>query len=180
MQHEITAHDLTFVPFIDKEKIAARVAELGKQITKDYQGERPLIIGVLNGAFVFVSDLVRACEVECEVEFVRLKSYSGTSSTGEIRTIFGMNVPVEGRHVIVVEDIVDSGRTLDYFLKDVQAKNPASVRLASMLLKPEALKFPIKVDYLGFEVPNKFVVGYGLDYDGLCRNLPAIYQLKKE
>jgi len=180
MLPEITAHDLTFVPFIDKEKITKRVAELGQKITKDYKDERPLIIGVLNGAFVFISDLVRACEVECEVEFVRLKSYSGTTSTGEIRSVFGMNVPVEGRHVIVVEDIVDSGRTLNYFLKDIQAKNPASVRLASLLLKPDALKFPIEVDYLGFEVPNKFVVGYGLDYDGLCRNLPAIYQLKEQ
>lgn len=180
MQKEITAHDLTFVPFIQKEKIAERIAELGRQITTDYEGKRPLFIGVLNGAFVFISDLVRECGLECEVEFVRLKSYSGTSSTGEIRTIFGMNVPVEGRHVIVVEDIVDSGRTLDYFLKDVLAKKPASVRLASLLLKPEALQFDIKVDYLGFEIPNKFVVGYGLDYDGLCRNLPALYQLKEK
>ena len=178
MKNEITAHDLTFVPFIGHAEIAERIAELGKKITEDYRGERPIFMGVLNGAFPFVADLVRACDVECEVEFVRLKSYSGTSSTGEIRTVLGMKIPVEGRHVIVVEDIVDSGRTLDYFLKDVLAKNPASVRLASLLLKPECLKFPVKVDYLGFEIPNKFVIGYGLDYDGLGRNLPDVYQLK--
>lgn len=179
MSNEITAHDLTFVPFISRERIAERVAELGKEITKDYRGKRPLIIGVLNGAFPFIADLVRACEVECEVEFVRLKSYAGTSSTGSIRTVFGLNISVENRHVIVVEDIVDTGRTLDFFLKDLQSKNPASVRLASCLLKPEALQFPVKVDYLAFEIPNKFVIGYGLDYDGLGRNLPGIYQLKK-
>lgn len=178
MQNEITAHDLTFVPFISRQRIAERVAEMGKQITTDLTGERPLFIGVLNGAFPFVADLVRSCGVECEVEFVRLKSYAGTSSTGEIKTVFGLNVPVENRHVIVVEDIVDTGATLDYFMKDLLSKKPASVRLVSLLLKPEALQFPIKIDYLGFEIPNKFVVGYGLDYDGLCRNLPEIYQLK--
>lgn len=178
MKNEITAHNLAFVPFIESQQIAERVHELGSQIMADLHGERPLIIGVLNGAFVFTADLVRACGLECEVEFVKLKSYDGTASSGQIQTVFGLNLPVEGRHVIVVEDIVDTGRTLDFFLSNLRSKKPASVRLAALLLKPSALQFPIKIDYLGFEIPEKFVVGYGLDYDGLCRNLPDIYQLK--
>lgn len=180
MKKFITAHDLTFETYLDSQRIAQRVAELGKQIKKDYDGKRPLIISVLNGAFVFTADLVRAIDLECEVVFVRFSSYQGTSSSGEIKTVYGVDIPLEGRHVIVVEDIVDSGRTLNHFLKDLSAKKPASVRLAALLLKPDALKFPLRVDYLGFEIPDKFVIGYGLDYDELGRNLPDIYQLKQK
>ena len=177
MQKTITAHDLNFQVFLTSESIAERVASLAQQLSTDYQGQRPLIIGVLNGAFVFVADLVRQCDFECEVAFVRLASYDGTASSGEIKTVYGLDIPLEGRHVIVVEDIVDSGRMLHHFRDTLRAKNPASVRLAALLLKPEALQFPLTVDYLGFEIADKFVVGYGLDYDGLCRNLPDIYQL---
>ncbi|MCF8245775.1 MAG: hypoxanthine phosphoribosyltransferase [Saprospiraceae bacterium] len=173
----ITAHDLTFEPFISEAEIAAKVMALGSQIRQQYKGKRPLFVGVLNGAFVFAADLVRAASIECEVAFVRLASYEGTASSGQVSTVLGLDFEVKNRHIIVVEDIVDSGRTLHHFIAELQKLQPASVALAALLFKPEALQFPVNIDYLGFEIPDKFVVGYGLDYNGLCRNLPSVYQL---
>jgi len=173
---KIIAHDLSFEPFISEAEIAAKIAQLGLQIRQQYEGKRPLFLGVLNGAFVFAADLVRAADIECEVTFVRLASYEGTTSTGRVSTVLGLDFEVRNRHIIVVEDIVDSGRTLYHFMADLQKMGPASVSLAVLLHKPEALKHPVKIDFLGFEIPDKFVVGYGLDYNGLCRNLPSIYQ----
>ena len=173
----ITAHDLTFEPFISVAEIAAKVEALGSQIREQFEGKRPLFVGVLNGAFVFAADLVRACGIECEVAFVRLASYEGTASTGQVSTVLGLDFEVKNRHIIVVEDIVDSGRTLHHFMSNLQKLEPASTSLAVLLFKPEALQHPVKIDYLGFEIPDKFVIGYGLDYNGLCRNLPSIYQL---
>jgi hypoxanthine phosphoribosyltransferase len=177
MENQIKAHDLFFEPFISEAELATRVKELGNAIRQDFEGKRPLFISVLNGAFVFAADLVRAVNIECEMAFVRLASYEGTASTGAVETILGLEVEVKNRHIIVVEDIVDSGRTLHYFMAQLLDLRPASISLAALLFKPEALQMPVKIDYLGFEIPNKFVVGYGLDYDGLCRNLPGIYQL---
>ena len=176
MKNSITAHDLSFEPFISEAVITARAKLLGRNIREHYEGRRPLFIGVLNGAFVFAADLVRASGTECEVAFVRLTSYEGTASSGKITTVLGLDFEVKNRHIIVVEDIVDSGRTLHFFFEELKKLEPASIALAALLYKPEALQFPIKIDYLGFEIPNKFVVGYGLDYNGLCRNLPSIYQ----
>ncbi len=176
MKNSITAHDLSFEPFISEMAITARVKSLGSKVREQYQGKCPLFVGVLNGAFVFAADLVRASGVECEVAFVRLASYEGTASSGKVSTVIGMDFEVKNRHVIVVEDIVDSGRTLHFFFEELQKLEPASITLAALLHKPDALQFPVKIDYLGFEIPNKFVVGYGLDYNGLCRNLPSIYQ----
>lgn len=176
MKNSITAHDLSFEPFISEAAITARVKFLGSKIREQYQGQRPLFVGVLNGAFVFAADLVRASGIECEVAFVRLASYEGTASSGKVATVLGLDFEVKNRHIIVVEDIVDSGRTLHFFFEELQKLEPASVALAALLYKPEALQFPVKINYLGFEIPNKFVVGYGLDYNGLCRNLPSIYQ----
>ncbi len=173
----ITAHDLSFEPFIGEAEIAERVAAIGSELRQQYEGKRPLFVCLLNGAFVFAADLVRATGIECEVAFVRLASYAGTASTGEVSTVLGIDFEVKDRHIIIVEDIVDSGRTLHYFLAQLEKMEAASVSLAVLLFKPEALLMPVKIDYLGFEIPNKFVVGYGLDYDGLCRNLPSIYQL---
>ena len=167
MEKLITAHDLTFEPMLRREAIADRVRELGLQIKKDYEGKRPLFLCVLNGAFIFAADLVRACDLECEIAFVRLSSYEGTASSGSVSTTLGINAPLEGRHLIVLEDIVDSGRTLHYFLEQLQQEKPASVALAALLSKPEALQFDVHIDYVGFEIPEKFVIGYGLDYDGL-------------
>jgi hypoxanthine phosphoribosyltransferase len=177
MSSHITAHDLSFVPFISEAEIAERVAAIGQQLRQQYEGKRPLFICLLNGAFVFAADLVRATGIECEVAFVRLASYEGTASTGRISTVLGIDFEVKNRHVIIVEDIVDSGRTLHHFMGQLSQMETASVALAVLLFKPEALLMPVQIDYLGFEIPNKFVVGYGLDYDGLCRNLPSIYQL---
>ncbi|MEO1257547.1 MAG: hypoxanthine phosphoribosyltransferase [Bacteroidota bacterium] len=179
MKKLVTANDLTFETFITKEKIAERVQTLGQQISHKHAANKPLFIGVMNGAFIFIADLIRHFEYDCEIAFVRLSSYKGTQSSGKIETVYGLEMEIENRHIIVVEDIVDSGRTLHYFLDYLKKQKPASVELASLLLKPDALQFPVKLDYLGFEIPEKFVIGYGLDYDGLGRNLEDIYQLKK-
>ncbi len=179
MKKLIKANDLVFETFISAQQISERIKILGKQIESRNQDKKPLFIGVLNGAFMFTADLVRACDLECEIAFVRLSSYQGTQSMGKIETVYGLEMSIEGRHIIVVEDIVDSGRTLNYFLDFLKKQNPLSVELASLLLKPDALKFSVKIDYLGFEIADKFVIGYGLDYDGLGRNLEDIYQLKE-
>lgn len=180
MEKLITAHNLTFEPYLDEADIATRVEALGIQLRQQYEGKRPLFLCVLNGAFIFAADLIRAAGIECEVAFVRLASYEGTVSTGKVSTVLGLDLEIKDRHIIVVEDIVDSGRTLYHFLAELQTRQPASLSLAVLLFKPEALLLPVKIDYLGFEIPNKFVVGYGLDYNGLCRNLPSIYQLKAQ
>jgi len=177
MKKTITAHDLIFEPFIESLEIARRVEEMGRQIGEEYKGQRPLFLCVLNGAFVFAADLLRACDLECELAFVRLASYEGTGSSGNVKTVLGLDIPIKGRPVIVVEDIVDSGRTLHHFMAHLQKMEPASIALAALLHKPEAMQFPVKIDYLGFEIPSKFVIGFGLDYNGLGRNLKHIYQL---
>ncbi len=177
MKKHVTAHDLAFETLITSGEIADKVAELGQRIGADHEGQRLLFLCVLNGSFVFAADLVRACPCECEVAFIRLASYQGTQSSGQVATVLGLDMPVKGRHVIVVEDIVDSGGTMSHFLQELKQMGPASVKLAVLLLKPEALAHPIAVDYLGFEIEDKFVVGYGLDYNGLCRNLPDIYSV---
>ncbi|MEK7255243.1 MAG: hypoxanthine phosphoribosyltransferase [Bacteroidota bacterium] len=179
MKKSVKAHDLTFVPYLSGKEIAARVKKLGNQLHQDFKGKQPLFIGVLNGAFVFMSDLVRACDLPCEIAFVRLNSYAGLASSGEVTTAMSLNLDIADRHVIIVEDIVDSGRTLYQFVEDLKKMKPASVSLAVLLLKPEALEFPVEIQYLGFEIPNKFVIGYGLDFDGLGRELKGVYQLKK-
>ncbi len=170
-------HDLEFVPFLSAEDLKQRVEEMGAALTADYQGRTPLLLGVLNGAFIFAADLMRACQMDCEMSFIRLASYAGTASSGSVATVIGLREDVRGRDVIIVEDIVDSGRTLHEFLPDLWKLEPASVRIAALLVKPEALEFEVKIDYTGFEIPSKFVVGYGLDYDGLGRNLADIWQL---
>jgi hypoxanthine phosphoribosyltransferase len=178
MKSEVIIHDKTFVPFITAEKIQARVKELGEEINRDYDDKRPLLIGVLNGSAIFMADLLRNIETACEIAFIRVSSYEGTESTGKIKNIMGLNDDLQGRDVIIVEDIVDTGDTVNFLLSDLKAKNPATVKLATILFKPAALKHPIKPDYVGFEIDPAFVVGYGLDYDGLGRNLPDIYVLK--
>ncbi len=177
MKSIITALDLSFAPMIDRMKIDEKVKFMGRQISRDFAGKRPLFLSILNGAFIFAADLLRACDLECEVAFLRYSSYKGTHFSGQISTVLGLDIPVKDRHIIIVEDIVDSGRTLHHFLTELKELEPASVALAALLVKPEAMQFELKIDYAGFEIPNKFVVGYGLDYNGLCRNLDGIYQL---
>ncbi|MFZ4543917.1 MAG: hypoxanthine phosphoribosyltransferase [Saprospiraceae bacterium] len=174
----VSLHGKNFQRIISQDDIQQRVGELGSILRMQYEGKRPLFIGILNGAFVFAADLVRAYAEECEIVFVRLASYSGTSSTGKINTVIGLESgDIEGRDIIIVEDIVDTGRTLSEFIKMLQDYNPASVSIVTCFLKPDALNFDLKPELVGFSIPTKFIVGYGLDYDGLGRNLSAIYQL---
>lgn len=170
--------DKTFVPFLKQDKIQERVNELGKEISKDYAGKQPVILGILNGAFMFLSDLAKQITISSELSFIKISSYSGESSTGKVSQMIGLETNLTNRHVIVVEDIVDTGLSMKHLVELIKEKNPASLAVATLLHKPEAIKHPIKLDYVGFNIPNKFVVGYGLDYDGLGRNLPEIYQLK--
>ena len=169
--------DKNFVPFIESDKLQTRIKALAQQINKDYAGKNPLLIGVLNGSFMFIADLFKSIEIECEITFIRVSSYQQTESSGHIKQILGMNEDIKSRHVVIVEDIVDTGLTMQEVLGQLASKKPASIKIMTLLYKPDALKVPLKIDYAGFEIENKFVIGFGLDYDGLGRNLDAIYVL---
>ncbi len=175
----IQVHDKTFVPFISKEDIQKRVNELAATINAEYAGKKPLLIGILNGSFIFAADLFRGLTIDAEISFIKLVSYKGTSSTGNVVTAIGMEEDLHGRHIIIVEDIIDTGKTLSAFLPEIHHRQSASVKIATFLSKPDALKYDVKADFNAFNIENKFVVGYGLDYDGLGRNLPDLYILKE-
>lgn len=175
---QVSLHDKIFVPYISAEEIAARVAEVAARINEDYKGKNPLLIAILNGSFIFAADLFRMLTIEAGISFVKLASYLGTSSTGKVVTAIGMDANITDRHIIIVEDIIDTGRTLTEFMPEIYGRNPASVSIATFLSKPSARKHPIDAKYTAIEIEDKFVVGYGLDYDGLGRNLPAVYILK--
>lgn len=149
-------------------------------INHDYAGKRPLFIAVLNGSFMFASDLFKYLTIDAEICFIKLASYKGTKSTGHVITAIGLDTDITGREIIVLEDIIDTGKTLNQFLPQLYNQQPASLKIAVLLHKPEATIYPVHIDYCCFAIPNKFVVGYGLDYDGLGRNLPEIYQLQEE
>lgn len=174
----VTIHDKEFVPYLSAAKIAEKVAELGVKISNDYKGKRPLIIAILNGSFIFAADLFRSLTIEAEISFIKLASYKGTSSSGNVITAIGLEESLHERHIILLEDIIDTGTTLHAFIPQLEHQSPASIEIAALLTKPDALKYPIHPKYFGFEIPNKFVVGYGLDYDGLGRNIPEILQVK--
>ena len=176
----VSLHDKTFVPFIEAERLARRVAELGAQISADYAhlAEPLLVVPVLSGSFVFAADLVRHLAVPCQIEFIRVASYAGTGSTGAVQQVLGLASPLAGRHVLLVEDIVDTGLTMHHLLGQFGAQGPASVRVATLLSKPESLQQPVPLAYAGFEIGPEFVVGYGLDYNGLGRELPQVYVLQ--
>lgn len=178
---EVTYQGMTFVPYIKREAIAEQVQRLAGEIMRDYQDEAPLFVCVLNGSFIFAADLFRACDLhDADITFVRYKSYVGTESTGEVKPVMGLTEDIMGRHVLIVEDIIDSGITADRLRKDLAMHNPKSVKMVSLLFKPEALKVGSAPEYVGFEIPRKFILGYGLDLDGLARNLPDIYVLKTD
>ncbi len=170
-------HQRPFQCLLTPTQIADRVRLLGQAISQDFAGRKPLMVGVLNGAFVFVADLVRQLTIQPEIAFVRYASYEGMQSTGKLQALLPLNEQVAGRDVILIEDIVDSGHTMQQLIALAQQEGAASVRVASLLLKPDALQVPLTVDYVGFEIENRFVVGYGLDYDGQGRELAGIYVL---
>jgi hypoxanthine phosphoribosyltransferase len=164
---------------LSEEKIQTRIKELGAQITQDYAGLNPLLIGVLKGACFFLSDLMRAIDTRVGIEFMAISSYgSSTRTSGEVRIMKDLDVPIEGRHILVVEDIVDTGLTLSYLLANLESRGAASVKLAALLDKHERRQREVKIDYLGFPIPDAFVVGYGLDFAERYRNLPFIAVLK--
>jgi hypoxanthine phosphoribosyltransferase len=175
----VKIHDLNFSLLFSEQEVQTRVRELGAALTERLAGKKPLFISILSGAFVFASDLIRAFKSDCEVGFVKLSSYKGIQSSGAIQTVMGLEKELTGRHVIVVEDIVDTGRTLHFFLEQLRQQNPASICTVAFLRKPEAAAFPVQVDFTGFDIEDKFVVGYGLDYESLGRNLPGVYQLSE-
>ncbi|MGH3087761.1 MAG: hypoxanthine phosphoribosyltransferase [Rubrobacteraceae bacterium] len=166
---------------IPSEEIQAKLQELGEAITEDYRGERPLLIGILRGAVVFLGDLMRNVDLPCEIDFMDISSYgAGTSSSGVVRILKDLEEDITDRHVLIVEDIIDTGLTLSYLTRALLARKPASLEICALLTKPSRRKVHIDVKYLGFEIPDEFVVGYGLDYAGAYRNLPDICVLKPE
>ncbi|WP_116787094.1 hypoxanthine phosphoribosyltransferase [Flavobacterium psychrotrophum] len=175
----IQLHDKHFVPFLSAADLDATLQRMAKQVTEDLKGETPIFIGVLNGAFMVVSDFVKHYKGNCEVSFVKVASYEGTGSTGEVKQLIGLSQSLAGRSVVIIEDIVDTGNTIEELKRMFEGQGVKQLKIATLFFKPEAYTKNVPLDYIGFEIPNKFIVGYGLDYDGLGRNLPEIYQLKE-
>jgi hypoxanthine phosphoribosyltransferase len=171
----VTLKDKKFRTYLDEQKIQEAVGQIGRKIDQDYIGKNPLFVCILSGSFMFTSDLVKNFTGECEITFVRLSSYHGTETTGNVKTLMGMVESIENRDIIIVEDIVDTGNTLSKFLPEIEKLQPKSIKIVALLVKPDTLKDKVKVDYRCFDIPNDFIVGYGLDYDGLGRNLRDIY-----
>ncbi len=174
---KIRIHDREFVKSISREEIDKEIKRVATQINHDYAGKRPLFLGVLNGSFMFVADLLKNIELECEISFVKLSSYQGTETTGQVREVIGLSESLEGRDVIILEDIVDTGHTMHKMMQSLKNSNPASVEIASLFVKPARMQVPVDVKYALFTIPDRFIVGYGLDYDGLGRNLPDVYDV---
>lgn len=178
---DVVYEGLTFTPYITNDRIRARVRELGDAIKKDCGAKRPLFLCVLNGAFPFASELFMSVEdIDAEISFIRLKSYDGMSTTGKVKQVMGLNESIKGRTVIIVEDIIDTGNTIHNLIEDLRKQEPEDIRVATLLFKPEALEKPVKPDYVGFEIPKIFIIGYGLDLNGRARNLKDIYVLKED
>ena len=173
----IHLHDKIFEPFISSEEIEFAIANIAKQMDDDFFDEVPVFIGVLNGSFMVMSDLMKHYRGMCEVSFVKMASYEGTQTTNTVKQLIGLNENLEGKTVVIVEDIVDTGNTIEELKAIFKEKKIKHLKIATLFFKPEAYKKDIKIDYVGIRIPNKFIVGYGLDYDGLGRNLPDVYQL---
>jgi hypoxanthine phosphoribosyltransferase len=177
MENTVTLHDKQFKKFISSAKIQETVDRIAKRINKDIKGKRPIFISVLNGSFMFTSDLLKKVNIECEISFIKVASYSGAISKGKVNELIGLNEDLYERIVVVLEDIVDSGNTIEKVIVELKKYNPKQIKLVTMFFKPKAYKKKIALDYVGIEVPNDFIVGYGLDYNGLGRNLSDIYTL---
>ena len=173
----ITIHDKRFVPFLDADTIQLRIREMAGEISSDYEGKRPLLLSVLNGSFMFAADLMKSLTIPAEISFVKLASYHGTGTTGVVKELIGLNEQLQGRYVLIVEDIIDTGITMESLVEQLRIHEPAEVRVATLLFKQEAFIKDFTINYCGFTIPNDFIVGYGLDYNGLGRNYPGIYTL---
>jgi len=176
----IQVKDKSFSLFIPEDKILKEVKRIAAQINKDYEGQEPVFLAVLNGSFIFAADLLKEVNLPCEISFVKLASYQGVSTTGEIREVIGLNTDLTGRPVIIVEDIVDTGLTMAHMLEELKKQNPASIDICALLLKPGKMQVDLDIKYCCLQIPNDFIVGYGLDYDGYGRNTRDIYTLVKE
>lgn len=177
---KVKVRDKEFSLFLNEEDIAKGVEQVAEMINLDMQGRDPLFLCVLNGAFIFASDLMKKITVDCEISFVKLSSYVGTKTTNTVRELIGLDQVLTGRTVVVIEDIVDTGITMSYTLRKLRELGASDVRIATLLFKPEAFKKDYAIDYVGIVIPNEFIVGYGLDYDGHGRNLPKIYKIIEE
>jgi hypoxanthine phosphoribosyltransferase len=173
----VTFKDKTFTLSIPAEEIQSVIARLAGQLNEDLKGTRPIFLVILNGSFMFAADLLKRIDLECEVSFVKLASYSGTQSTAIVKKLIGLNEDLAGRTVVILEDIIDSGVTVENMLEQLKELEPAGIKIATLLFKPDAFSRYYKIDYIGLSIPNDFIVGYGLDYDGLGRNLPDIYKI---
>lgn len=173
-------HDKTFEIFLSEEEIQSEIKSLGMRINKDYAGKDVVFIAVLNGAFMFAADLMKTVTIPCEITFVKVSSYQGMNSTGRVDEVIGITRSIKNKHVVILEDIVDTGITMEKLFTLLSVEHPASIEIAALLFKPEAFKGKHTPSYIGFSIPNKFVVGYGLDYNELGRNTQHIYQLKGE
>jgi hypoxanthine phosphoribosyltransferase len=176
----ITVHGKTFIPYLPESLILEKVKELAAKLDADYAGKKPLFIAILNGSFMFAADLFKELSIEAEICFIKLASYKGTKSTGQVITAIGLDTDINNRHVVILEDIIDTGKTMNEFLPQLRNQQPLSLKVAVLLHKPDATVFPINIDYCCFSIPNKFVLGYGLDFDGLGRNIRELYQLDGE
>lgn len=178
MAETVKLHELEFMPYLSEKELDEIVSALSFKINEKYEGKSPLFVVVLNGAFMFASDLFKKVKVDCEVSFLRVSSYRGTASTGEVKEMMPVGTDVSGRDVVLVEDIVDTGKTMGRVKHKMMEAGATSVSICTLLFKPDAFQEEYTVEFAGVEIPNRFVVGYGLDYDGLGRNLPSLYQIK--
>lgn len=173
----VRLHEHEFEQFISENEVNAAVARVAEELNAQYAGQRPLFVGVLNGAFFFATELLKRLTIECEITFVKVASYHGTSSSGKVTDLIGFNERIEGRHIVILEDIVDTGSTIVHILDLLRDRHPASVRIATLLFKPDAYKQQVPIDHVAIRIPNAFVVGSGLDHNGLGRNLTGIYRI---
>lgn len=171
----IRIKDKQFKTFITEEQILKEVARVGEEINRDLADANPLFVSVLNGSFMFTADLMKHVNVPCEISFVKLASYAGTSSSGKVKELVGLNDDITGRTIVIVEDIIDTGLTMERLIETLKARNPKEIRIATLLVKPDKLKVDLDINYIAMSIPNDFIVGYGLDYDGLGRNYRDIY-----
>ncbi|MBK6408477.1 MAG: hypoxanthine phosphoribosyltransferase [Flavobacteriales bacterium] len=174
---KVTLHDKQFEPFISATDLSAAMDAVAKKVAAEYADKVPLFVGVLNGGYFFASELLKRLPITCEITFVKVASYHGTVSSGTVSQLIGLNERIADRHVVVVEDIVDTGNTIAHIVEALREKNPASIAITSLLLKPDVYKKDIPINFVAMEIPNVFVVGSGLDHDGFGRNLPGIYRI---